>query len=174
MLYDPNELLPVVNQHDKQIALEYRARIHELQLKHRTVQVLLFNYHAEVYLHQRSKFKDVHPELWTTSATGHVEPGETYAMAANRELGEELGISQPCCFLGKIPPQPLSGNAFIGVYAARSNKPPWPDAREIKHGNFFNFRQAWQLALNKNIAVPSLKLALVLAAKRGWIESNYE
>jgi isopentenyldiphosphate isomerase len=40
----------------------------------------------------RSSLKDVFPLLWDVSIGGHLEPGESYAACARRELAEELGV----------------------------------------------------------------------------------
>jgi isopentenyldiphosphate isomerase len=39
--------------------------------------------------------KDIQPGKWDTSVGGHVQPGETAAQAARRELQEELGVTAP-------------------------------------------------------------------------------
>ena len=38
--------------------------------------------------------KDESPGLWDSSAAGHVESGENYISCANRELKEELELSE--------------------------------------------------------------------------------
>jgi len=46
----------------------------------------------EVLLQQRSPDKDAYPGCLDTSCAGHVDAGETFLSAAERELSEELGI----------------------------------------------------------------------------------
>jgi isopentenyldiphosphate isomerase len=43
-------------------------------------------------LQKRSGTKDMYPNYWTASCSGHVSSGDTYENAAIRELQEELGI----------------------------------------------------------------------------------
>jgi 16S rRNA (adenine1518-N6/adenine1519-N6)-dimethyltransferase len=105
--------------------------------------------------------------MWTSSASGHVEAGESYSRAASRELQEELGLVLPCRFVGKITPQPASDNAFAAVYCVRSRRLPLPEIEEIVEGDFFNYRQAWILARDRYLAAPILKLVLALAGWRG-------
>ena len=167
------ELLPVVNRQDQELGLEHRSRIHELNLMHRTVHVLVFDHKGRVYLQLRSQEKDTYPGFWTSSASGHVEPGETYLYAAYRELREELYLVEPCISLGKLSPQPASDNAFISLYAVFARMSPQPDFSEIEDGRFFNYHEAWQLARNKQLAVPALKLVLAIAGQRGCFQRNY-
>jgi len=56
------------------------------------VHVFVFNKHGDVYLQKRSHLKDVHPRMWDSSAAGHLDVGESYAVCALREAKEELGI----------------------------------------------------------------------------------
>ncbi len=44
------------------------------------------------------------PRQWTSSASGHLDPGENYAASAKRELREELGLDLPLRLLGRLPP----------------------------------------------------------------------
>lgn len=162
------KLLPVVDLKDRELGLELRSRIHELGLIHRTVNILVFDYHGRVYLQQRSAEKDLYPELWAPSASGHVEEGESYLTAAYRELREELGLTLVCKRLGMLRPQPSTDQAFVAVYAAYTRERPMPNYMEIITGSFYTRKAAWQIALNKDLAVPSLKMVLAMAGRRGY------
>ncbi len=48
----------------------------------------------EVLLQRRSDDKDSYPGCLDTSSAGHVDVGETFRSAAERELAEELGITE--------------------------------------------------------------------------------
>jgi isopentenyldiphosphate isomerase len=43
-------------------------------------------------LQKRSSRKRIQPGKWDSSVGGHVDPGESYEQAAERELAEELGV----------------------------------------------------------------------------------
>lgn len=62
-------------------------------LLHRVSHVLVFNSEKQLYLQKRARTKDIQPCKWDTSVGGHLNPGETYEIAAQRELKEELGIT---------------------------------------------------------------------------------
>lgn len=88
-----NELFTVVDQND--IILGYRSRYechHNTRLIHRVTNIAIFNAKGDILLQKRSKYKDMYPEMYTLSASGHVSKGETYEQAAEREIFEELGI----------------------------------------------------------------------------------
>lgn len=88
------EILEIVNEKGEVLGLAPRSDIHgNPSLIHRVVHVLVFNTQGEILLQKRSMKKDVAPGRWDTSVGGHVEPGESLAQAARREMEEELGIS---------------------------------------------------------------------------------
>jgi 16S rRNA (adenine1518-N6/adenine1519-N6)-dimethyltransferase len=88
-----NERFPVVDKNDRILRDASRSEVHGNNLRHRAVHILIFNPTGEVYLQQRSRWKDRHPLKWDSSAAGHVIVAERYDETAQRELKEELGIS---------------------------------------------------------------------------------
>ncbi|MEY2519427.1 MAG: rRNA (adenine1518-N6/adenine1519-N6)-dimethyltransferase, partial [Verrucomicrobiota bacterium] len=75
--------------------------------------------------------------LWDSSAAGHVEAGEEYDTAANRELQEELGISADLRRVAKLSATEQTGQEFIWLYQGRHEGPFLLPAAEIEHGEFF-------------------------------------
>ncbi len=55
--------------------------------------VFIENSKGEVLIAQRSHHKRHQPNLWGPSASGTVEPGESYEQNAYKELEEEVGLS---------------------------------------------------------------------------------
>ena len=86
------EIFDVVNDRDEVIGSAPRNEVHRLGLMHRATHVLVFNSRGELFLQKRSQKKDRQPGLWDSSASGHVDKGETYDACAARELKEELGL----------------------------------------------------------------------------------
>lgn len=128
-----NELLALVDEKDRVISAMSRRDIHAGSLRHRAVHILVNDRQGRVLLQKRSKHKDVHPGAWDTSAAGHVDYGESYALAAQRELKEELGIvlNEPPCMLHKIDACEENGWEFVGVFRVLHDGPIQPDAFEI-------------------------------------------
>ena len=100
-----DELFDVVDENDEVVAQASRAEVHREEKLHRAVHVFLFNRSGELFLQQRSLLKDSHPGKWDSSASGHLDSGEDYAAAAERELAEELMVrpASPLESICKIP-----------------------------------------------------------------------
>ena len=114
-----DELFDVVDEQDNVLKTETRAVVHSQNLLHRSVHILVFNKNDEVFLQKRSKLKDRNAGLWDSSAAGHLNSGEDYSAAADRELNEELGITEaPLKYLTKIPPSENTGYEHIALYLA--------------------------------------------------------
>ena len=71
-----------------------KLTIHQKQLIHRSIHILVFNSNKQIFLQKRSNTKDENPGIWDTSSAGHVDAGETYDECAERELWEELRIKE--------------------------------------------------------------------------------
>ena len=95
-----------------------RAEVHGNNLRHRAVHILVFNHSSEIFLQKRSRWKDRHPGLWDSSAAGHVDAGEDYDEAADRELNEELGVKAALTRVTKLPASEQTGQEFIWLYRA--------------------------------------------------------
>ena len=52
---------------------------------------------GSVLVHQRAADKDVWPSMWDVMVGGVVSAGETYEVAARRELNEEIGVEPERC-----------------------------------------------------------------------------
>lgn len=157
---DPSELLPVVDGQDRQVGLASRARVHREGLLHRAVHVLLLDPQGRLWLQRRSPAKDTYPGMWTSSASGHVDPGEDYLAAAQRELREELGLDLELTHVAKVPAGPATQGEFSGVFRAQSDQAPTPDPQEIAEMGLFSLAEARALALDHSRAAPSLEAAM--------------
>lgn len=59
---------------------------------HRAFSVLLIDADGRILLQRRAVTKTRFPLRWANSCCGHPAPGESLVAAANRRLGEELGV----------------------------------------------------------------------------------
>jgi len=112
------------------------TEVHGNNLRHRAVHILIFNHAGDVYLQQRSRWKDRHPLKWDSSAAGHVAAGETYDDTARRELKEELGISVPVQKIAKLPASQKTDQEFVWLYRGVASGDVVPDKSEIEKGAF--------------------------------------
>lgn len=125
-----DEIFDVVDADDQVVRQATRQEVHEHNLMHRAVHILVFNKHRDCLLQKRSHLKDRHPNVWDSSAAGHVDAGEDYDTAARRELKEELGIDADRLIrIAKIPPCPENGMEHVALYmAAHSGKVSFPSS----------------------------------------------
>jgi isopentenyl-diphosphate delta-isomerase type 1 len=132
------EVLDVVDADDVVVGAATRGEIHRRGYRHRAVHVLVYDPAGQIYVQRRSWTKDCSPGLWDTSAAGHVDHGETYAAAAERELAEELGVvsAEPLQALFALAAAPATGYEFVRVYRALTRAPVVPDPLEIIDGRW--------------------------------------
>jgi 16S rRNA (adenine1518-N6/adenine1519-N6)-dimethyltransferase len=117
-----DELFDVVDEDNEVIAQASRSEVHERDLRHRAVHVLIRDDKGQILLAQRSALKDREAGKWGSSAAGHLDSGEDYEPAARRELGEELGINVSdleLTVVGERGPSQANGWEFIRLYEGR-------------------------------------------------------
>jgi 16S rRNA (adenine1518-N6/adenine1519-N6)-dimethyltransferase len=148
MCSSPNEQFPVVDKDDRICGYASRAEVHGNNFCHRAVHVLILNQAGEVYLQQRSRWKDRHPLKWDSSAAGHVTIGENYDETARRELKEELGIDVPLEKIFRLNASSRTDDEFICGYRGIVSESPVPNKLEIETGVFFTptIIDGWTLA----------------------------
>jgi 16S rRNA (adenine1518-N6/adenine1519-N6)-dimethyltransferase len=131
------ESLPVVDRRDRVIGVATRCEVHGDNLPHRAVHIFIFNKAGDILLQKRSRWKDRHPLLWDSSAAGHVHAGESYDLAANRELAEELSLRISLEKVLKLPASDQTGQEFIWLYQAHHDGKMTPNPAEIEATLFF-------------------------------------
>ena len=133
------EIFDVVDDRDRIIGKQTRREVHRRGLKHRAVHVLVFNPRGEIFLQKRSFKKDTFPGAWDSSASGHLDSGETYDACAVREVREEIGLflDKTPKRLFKIPACAQTGQEFVWVYRKESTGPFRLNLDELECGAFF-------------------------------------
>jgi len=127
-----DELIEIVNNDNKVVGLGKRGYVHDLNLMHRSVHIVLLNKNNEIFLQQRAWHKDSEPGKWDTSAAGHVSLGESTLVAAKRECNEELGLRTPSLeLIFSMSASARTGYEFIDIFLCRSDVTPAPDPIEI-------------------------------------------
>jgi 16S rRNA (adenine1518-N6/adenine1519-N6)-dimethyltransferase len=130
------ERFPIVDKNDRILGHASRSEVHGNNFLHRAVHILIFNEAGEVYLQQRSRWKDRHPLKWDSSAAGHVGAAESYDETARRELKEELGVSVPLQKISKLPAAQRTDHEFIWLYRGLVSGDLIPNKCEIERGTF--------------------------------------
>ncbi len=127
------DIFDVVDESDQVVSRASRSEVHSRGLIHRAVHIFVFHPDGRLLLQLRSARKDKHPRTWDTSCCGHVDSGEDYDTAAQREMAEELGL-HPCPslqWLAKSPPCEQTGMEFVGIYRTMCEGPFLPCCDEI-------------------------------------------
>lgn len=122
--------------HDKKITMGTKDDAKRLRLWRRVVHIFIFNNKNELLICKRPASKDAYPNLITSSAGGHVELGESYHVAAKRELYEELGLSTHLKNIGRFDITGLHGKMIHHLFIGRSADKIRPDPKEISSYKF--------------------------------------
>jgi 16S rRNA (adenine1518-N6/adenine1519-N6)-dimethyltransferase len=164
-----DERLPVVDKSDRILRYARRSEVHGNNLRHRAVHILIFDQAGEVYLQQRSRWKDRHPLRWDSSAAGHLATGESYQETARRELEEELGINVPLEKILELPASAHTEQEFVWLYRGKIRGNPIINRREIETGTFFPpaIIDGWVAARPENFAPGFVECWKAYRGKKG-------
>ncbi len=131
-----NDLVILVDCHDRQIGLDDKMTVHREGLLHRAFSVFLFDEDGRFLLQQRARHKYHSGGLWTNTCCSHPGPGEEVGEAASKRLKEEMGIR---CELNKAFDftyrEPVGENLveheLDHVFVGRFNGVPDPNSAEV-------------------------------------------
>jgi isopentenyl-diphosphate delta-isomerase len=138
-----NELVILVDPHDRQIGVEEKMQAHREGKLHRAFSVFVFNNKGEMLLQKRALQKYHSGGLWTNACCSHPRPGEAIEQAAVRRLKEEMGF---VCELKKafhfIYKAELVGglieHEFDHVFIGHYNGKVRPDSDEVADYRWLN------------------------------------
>ncbi|MDO8269540.1 MAG: NUDIX domain-containing protein [Candidatus Levybacteria bacterium] len=134
-----DELFIVVDKNDKIIGYRTRKDCHtDKSLIHRSTSIVIFNKKGEILLQKRSLTKDLYPGLYTVSASGHVNKGESYTDTANREIYEEIGIKIPLKFEKKRFFEGPLETEFDAIFTANYDGPFHLNTEEVEEVEYFS------------------------------------
>ncbi|MFE1310007.1 NUDIX hydrolase [Streptomyces sp. NPDC058755] len=134
-----DEILDVVDEHDRVVAQVARGEAYARGLRHRCVFIQARDAAGRLFVHRRTATKLVFPALYDMFVGGVVGAGESYDEAALREAEEELGVTglpRPA-FLFKFLYDDGAGNSWwSAVYEVRCDLPVQPQAEEVQWHDF--------------------------------------
>ncbi|GAB4142641.1 MAG: hypothetical protein Tsb009_13100 [Planctomycetaceae bacterium] len=134
---NPDELFDIVDENDIVIGQATRGEVHARGLLHRATSIFVFNSAGQLLLQFRSETKDEFPSCWTSSASGHLDAGESYFEAAQRELFEELGLKTNLEYLTTLPAAPETANEHTALFRTFSEGEFQVNRSEIASVEFF-------------------------------------
>jgi isopentenyldiphosphate isomerase len=132
-----------VDEGDEPVGRVERGEAHDRGVLHRSGIVFLLDERRRVYLVERAASKSIFPSRYDSSASFHVEHGESYAGAARREAVEELGLDKPVIEIGKFRHDDPPEHQFVGVFAmAHAGEAIALDPSEAVSGAFYTLDDA--------------------------------
>lgn len=167
------ETVDVVDEHDRVVAAVKRSEIRSQNLRHRAVYILVFNRAGQLFVHQRSRSKDVFPGFWDTAIGGVLSSGESYDEAAHRELAEELGVKGVS--LRRLFPFRFEDSAtrIAGmVYSCSHDGPFLLQAAEIDCGMWEDLDRVIERAQHDSFCPDSLEALLLYLDKLATARSG--
>lgn len=158
------EILDIVDQKDHVVRKASYRNIYKNLYRHRIVHVLIFDKKGRILLQLRSKNKSFCPLHWSTSVGGHVQSGESYYRAAQRECKEEIGKKLKLKKLFKdifSHPQYNQGiKKFLTTFKATDEGPFYKGKEEVAKLKFFKLTQVSQMIKKRTKFHPELLFIL--------------
>lgn len=155
------EMMDIVDLNDEVVGEASRQEIYAKNLRHRIVHVLLFDKQGKMALQKRSSKVGFCPLHWSTAVGGHVQKGESYEQAANREYKEELGLTTDFNFMSKdfyqVEGRP---DKFLVTFKAEFEGPFKLDPEEVEKVEFFTIDEIKTMVANGEKFHPELLFLL--------------
>ncbi len=124
---------------------------------HPVVHLHVFNSNGDIYLQKRPEWKDIQPGKWDTAVGGHVDYGETPEEALQREVREELGITE---FTPKLIDKYVFDShrerELVYVNSSTYDGEIHPSADELDGGRFWTMEEIRE-AMGKGILTPNFE-----------------
>ncbi len=155
------EMMDIVDENDQVVGKAKKSTIYKKLLTHRIIRVLIFNKKGQMALQLRSKNVSFCPNYWCSTASGHVQSGESYEKAALRECMEEIGISPKITFLYKDIYKLENGLVkIITTFKAYHEGPFNLNFNEVEKVEFFSLRKIKSMKNKGEKFHPELKFLL--------------
>lgn len=162
------ELLPIVDEKGKVVGRATRGECHSgTKLLHPVVHLHLFDTDGRLYLQHRPIWKEIQPDKWDTAVGGHIDYGEEVVEALNREIREELGVTN--CeprFLQSYIFESEREKELVYVYSAVYDGEIVP-SDELDGGRFWNIAEL-DNAMGKGLLTPNFEQEFQKV--RQWME----
>ena len=152
------EIFPLVDADGNVIGSATRGECHNgSYLLHPVVHLHVFNSQGELYLQKRPEWKDIQPGKWDTAVGGHVDFGESPREALNREVREELGITdfEPV-FVDKYVFESRRERELVYVNRTTYDGPVCPSQDELAGGRFWTMQEIKD-AISHGILTPNFE-----------------
>ena len=152
------ELFPLVDEPGTVTGSVTRGEAHGgTKPLHPVVHLHVFSSRGELSLPKRPRWKDIQPGRWDTAVGGHVDLGENVQMALQREVSEELGITD-------FEPESMGHYVFesererelVFVHRTVYDGPVCPNEAELEEGRFWSVQEIKE-HLGKGVFTPNFE-----------------
>ena len=155
-----SEDFPLIDEQGNVVGRASRQHCHGGSMAlHPVVHLHVMSHDGKLYLQKRSMKKDIAPGRWDTAVGGHIDYGESVAVALAREAREELGLDislmQPVALFNYIWQSAVERevvNAFAICYEGEIS----PDHDEVDEGRFWSFDEL-KSSLGKELFTPQFE-----------------
>jgi len=101
------------------------------------------------------------PNHWSTTVGGHVQAGESYEKAVERECREELGTGGKLKKFSKDSFEPKTApKKFLMIYKTIHNGPFYPETDDVEKIDFFAIQEIKKMLENGDKFHPELRFIL--------------
>ena len=112
------EIVDIVNKENNVVGMTDVDTAHNEKLMHRVAGVFVFSPDGDLYLQTGNKY-----EKLDLSVGGHVQKGESYEQAAQREMHEEIGLNVALTHVSTFLPKEARLNHFWAIFTANGRYP---------------------------------------------------
>lgn len=130
-----SEYVVLVDEKDVEIGQEEKLQAHVNGVLHRAFSVFIFDAAGRLLLQKRHPAKYHSGGLWSNTCCSHPRPGEPVEEAAQRRLGEEMGITcelqRLFGFVYKSRLGDLYEHEYDHVFVGHYDGDPEPDEQEV-------------------------------------------
>ena len=135
------EIVEIIDDEFRVIGTSTREEAINRNLKIKAAIVIVRNSNGDYYAAQRSTDKKPYPLKWVFSAGGGVNADETFDVAVERELNEELGIMATPQYLFEFEFRNELTNYRARIYYLVWDGEVTPNPQEVRDGKWVNEKE---------------------------------
>jgi len=156
------EWLPLVDEQGNVLGKAPRSACHsDKSLLHPVVHVHFFDEQGRIFLQKRPENKETQPGKWDTAVGGHISAGETLEQGLQKEVREEIGITQADYqFIKHYVWESDIERELVYLFFAKTNQNIKINREELADGKFWTLDKV-KNQLEKGIFTPNFEYEFI-------------